>query len=170
MQGRSFLPSIEELVMLSLSSRLLGGLTLTLASVGLTVLINPVHAQKTKHAVIRKALRETHRAHRQVEKLKPVYNGHRKAALGHMDLAMAEMHAALKFVKHDKEKLGTVTAYKAVKGDKHHVIRRAERELRIAHKELKSLKPIYGGHRVKAMEHLDKAVSELQQAIKFVSK
>ena len=51
---------------------------------------------------------------------------------------------------------------------KHPVIHKALRDLRDARKNLKPLKPVFNGHREKAIDHIDKAIHELQKAIKFV--
>jgi hypothetical protein len=51
---------------------------------------------------------------------------------------------------------------------KHPVMHKALRDLRDAHKKMKALKPIYGGHREKAMKHMDEAIHEIHKAIKFV--
>ena len=55
------------------------------------------------------------------------------------------------------------------KGEKKHpVIHKALNDLRDAQKRLKTLKPIYGGHREKALKHIDEAIEQLHKAIKFV--
>ena len=51
---------------------------------------------------------------------------------------------------------------------KHPVMHKALKDLRDAHKQMKSLKPIYDGHRSKAIKHIDEAVEEVKKAIKFV--
>jgi hypothetical protein len=147
--------------------RLLGALALGLVLAGSSI---PVHAQKEPaHAAIRKAIRKTHRAHDQVGNLKPVYNGHRKAAMKHMDAAIDEMHAAIKHAGLPRVKFVKVEADKEGQKNRFAVIKRATREVRNAHGEMKSLKPVYGGHRIKAMRHLEHALVELDKAIKFAA-
>lgn len=51
---------------------------------------------------------------------------------------------------------------------KHPVIHKALRDMRDSHKKMKALKPIFGGHREKALKHMDEAIGELHKAIKFV--
>jgi hypothetical protein len=53
---------------------------------------------------------------------------------------------------------------------KHPVIHKALKDMHDAHKRLKALKPIFGGHREKAMKHIHEASEQLREAIKYVDK
>jgi hypothetical protein len=180
--------------------RLLGALTLGLFAVAMAAPTNSVHAQKEKakpkaktaHGVLVDALHQTHRAHFLLAKLPPVFGGHRVKAMKEMDLAITQMKEALKYVKFDYKPLPTTHRpysgkihepytkqgeghlkkypHPKLKASEVSVILRAEHDTRKAVTDLKSLKAIYGGHRAKAIVELGNADTEMDLAIKFISK
>ena len=59
---------------------------------------------------------------------------------------------------------------KKEKRERHPHIHAAIRELREARKELKEADHDFGGHRVEAIEEIDKAIKQLELALKFDKK
>lgn len=85
--------------------------------------------------------------------------GHRKRALEHVDAALSEVAAGIRFDRrHDEE--GTPLP------DQPHM-QAALDKLQEARSNLEAATDDKGGHRVKALEHVNKAIDEVKQGIEY---
>ena len=118
---------------------------------------------KQDNSQIIQALDLIHAANHNAKSAPKTYNrfgGHRNAAVKHMNNAIKELEHSLKHVKAKTHKLGKVTATST---PMHHA-------LKIAHDALASAKAAphdYGGHKGKAMKHMEHAIKELDAGIKY---
>ncbi|MBV9927638.1 MAG: hypothetical protein JOZ96_21650 [Acidobacteria bacterium] len=84
--------------------------------------------------------------------------GHRARALEHVEAALAEVNAGIRFDRrHDDE---------AFLPDQPHM-EAALDKLRGARSNLEAATEDKGGHRVKALEHVNKAIDEVQKGIEY---
>jgi hypothetical protein len=84
--------------------------------------------------------------------------GHRAKALEHVDAALAQVNAGIRFDRrHDDE---------AFLPDQPHM-EAALDKLRSARSNLEAATEDKGGHRVKALEHVNKAIDEVQRGIDY---
>lgn len=85
--------------------------------------------------------------------------GHRKRAVEHVDAALAEVNAGIRFDRHHDEESAPLP-------DQPHM-EAALDKLRSARSNLEAATDDKGGHRVKAIEHVNKAIDEVQKGIEY---
>ena len=84
--------------------------------------------------------------------------GHRAKALEHVEAALAEVNAGIRFDRrHDEE---------AVSPDQPHM-QAALDKLQSARSNLEAATEDKGGHRVKAIEHVNKAIDQVKAGIEY---
>ena len=84
--------------------------------------------------------------------------GHRAKALEHVEAALAEVNAGIRFDRrHDDEAFAPDQPHMEAALDK----------LRSARSNLEAATEDKGGHRVKALEHVNKAIDEVQKGIEY---
>jgi hypothetical protein len=66
--------------------------------------------------------------------------------------------------------LGLWSTLSAAPEERHPHIHRALMRLREAHKQLKEAKHVYGGHRAAAEKDVDRAINQLEKALRFANK
>jgi hypothetical protein len=115
---------------------------------------------------INNAYRKLRRAHYVLEHSCRRLGGHRKAALNQVDMALNELRLAAGTAHTSLPAVGESGSIRSVPGQVHPHIHDALGQCREAKSELAAAKHHFGGHRVKAMNHIDSAIAQLQQALK----
>jgi hypothetical protein len=127
-------------------------------------------AEEKPHPRIHQALYELREAKTELKEASPTFGGHRVKALEAVNAAIDQLEKALKFSGDPRPYKGDPKAevYKKYKSYPH--IRHAAYQLKETVTELKEASHNYGGHRVKALEAIDVAITELQACIRFADK
>jgi L-lactate utilization protein LutB len=123
-----------------------------------------------QHPHIHHALHELREARTELREAKHDFGGHRKAALEALDVAIDQLDKAMDAVG-DSHKGYTPPGGDVYKAYKHHPhIHHAINELKEARSELKGAAHDFKGYRVKALEAIDVAITQLEEALKFANK
>lgn len=155
----------------------------TLAVSALCMLMSGVAmAQAGKHNVIREGYRLLREAHGALNHAGRNYGGHRRVAVKEIDEAIGQLNQAMKTVKAGPmENAGRLSAEagrlapvpKSSYG-KHHKSPGAHKQIHRAIQLCQQAKAVlekgghdFGGHRVAAIRHIDKAIDQLHKAIQY---
>ncbi|MFL6254844.1 MAG: hypothetical protein ACJ74T_07460 [Pyrinomonadaceae bacterium] len=84
--------------------------------------------------------------------------GHRGRAIEHIDAALSEVNAGIRFDRHHDDE--------SALPDQPHM-QAALDKLQSARSNLEAATDDKGGHRVKALEHVNKAIDEVQKGIEY---
>jgi hypothetical protein len=115
---------------------------------------------------INNAYRKLSRAQYVLEHACRTLGGHRAAALKDVQAAINELHLAAQAAHTSLPAVAESGSIKALPGQIHPYVHDALRQCREAKSELASAKHHFGGHRVKAINHIDSAIVQLQEAVK----
>lgn len=91
--------------------------------------------------------------------------GHRMAAMNHVHLAIGEIEAAVRASGGSLPAVSQSTSIKMAHGQVHPYLHDALRQCREAKAELAVAKDNKGHHRLRAMQQVDAAIVQLQQAL-----
>ena len=129
-------------------------LTLTIAS----------SARAEKYPRMVAALGELKEAHREMKDADHEFGGHREKALEATNRAIAQMDKALRAVGIEPVYVAPAKdAYRDYKNYPH--IRHALTELRVALKEMRNAATDFGGHKEKAIEATERAITQLEKPL-----
>jgi hypothetical protein len=92
--------------------------------------------------------------------------GHREAALRQVDMGINELRLAIAAGHGALPAIAEGGGIKATPGQLHPYMHDALRQCREAKAELAAATHDFGGHRVKASQHVDAAIAQLEQAVK----
>jgi len=152
--------------MFGLVALLVAGVALSVTSVARA---QEKDKKKKKWDIVR-AHRDLRVVHRDLKTLKKgKYGGHRTKAIEHIEASNKHLTAAAKHVFKGKlPKAWTATLPKATKKTS---FKKLHMDLVKAHRDMKAAKAgAHGGHRVKALEELDKAIEEAKKGVAFEKK
>lgn len=116
---------------------------------------------------MRRALTRLREARKQLEQAEDIFKGHREAALDHVDRAIKQCEEALHEQNEKADDVAVTPSPATREGDeKYPHLRHAMRRLREAREQLDAADPIFKGHREQAIDQTDKAIHQIEQAIK----
>lgn len=121
-------------------------------------------AQAAQPTHVYNAYHKLRRAHYVLEHSCRHLGGHRKAALQQVQMAINELKAAAQTKHHTLPAVSESGNLKMKKGQVHPYIHDALRECKEAKSELAAAKHNFGGHRAKALNHVNAAISQLELA------
>lgn len=121
-------------------------------------------AQAANPTHINNAYRKLRRAHYVLEHSCHRLGGHRKAALDQVQMAINQVKLAAQAKHHALPAVSESGNLRVKQGQAHPYIHDALRECRGAKNELVAAKHDFGGHRAKALNHVNAAISALESA------
>lgn len=147
---KSLAPRLAGIVALAVAFAFVGGAAVAHAA-------TPKHIFNAHNKLMRAQYVLQHSCHH--------LGGHRTAALKQVGMAINELQLAARTVH---ASLPAVSESGSIKkgSEIHPYIHDALRQCREAKSELASAKHHFGGHRVKAINHIDAAIAQLKQAVK----
>ncbi|HZO83123.1 MAG TPA: hypothetical protein VFB33_15620 [Candidatus Binataceae bacterium] len=138
-----------------------------IAAIGFAVAGGATRARAAKpHQHIYNAYHKLRRAHYVISHGCTHLGGHREAAMRQVEAANGELKLAMASVHGTLPTTPEGGPIRVVAGQVHPYMIDALRECREAKAALASAAHDFGGHRVKAIQHIDIAIAELQEAIK----
>ncbi|MBI3407587.1 MAG: hypothetical protein HY040_04435 [Planctomycetes bacterium] len=125
---------------------------------------------KARHPHLHHALHELREARTELKEAAHDFGGHRAKALEATDAAIAEIDLALKGAGDNIKGQGAREKDFYKKYSHYPHIHHAVHELKEARTELKEAAHDFGGHRERALRDVNRAIEQLELAIKFAKK
>jgi DNA repair exonuclease SbcCD ATPase subunit len=154
----------RSLIIAAVAGGLCGGVGLVRAD--WSIHSPPAHqlADHHKFPHMHNALDKLSQARSELDQAEDDLGGKKSEVIGHVDEAISEVKEGLK-EQHEESAANLPTARKLDDRKWPHLHAAMER-LREARDELQNADPVFAGHRDKAMEHLNKAIKQLEDSVR----